>query len=128
MQATTFSVADLAGKFGVRGGGFLYTAKENLHLGAVVRITDALVDGGVLRDGGRVGDAGLDLPQGDLVADVDGGIRAEPLVLRYYETPHHDTVTCHFDDRHVQITFMNSMAQMSPTPKDKRPLLRGTML
>ena len=49
-------------------------------------------------------------------------------MLRYYETPHHDTVTCGFDDQSVQISFMSSIAQMSPTPKDKRPVLRGKML
>ena len=49
------------------------------------------------------------------------------MMLRYYETPHHDTVTCRFDNGAVQISFMNSIAQMSPTPKDKRPVLRGTM-
>jgi hypothetical protein len=49
------------------------------------------------------------------------------MVLRYYETPHHDTVTCRFDNGSVQISFMNSMAQMSPTPKDKRPVLKGSM-
>ncbi|MGO8929135.1 MAG: serine hydrolase domain-containing protein [Limisphaerales bacterium] len=47
------------------------------------------------------------------------------MVLRYYETPHHDTVTCRFEGDKVQISFMNSMAQMSPTPKDKRPVLQG---
>jgi CubicO group peptidase (beta-lactamase class C family) len=47
------------------------------------------------------------------------------VMLRYYETPHHDTVTCRFDDRTVQISFMNSIAQMSPTPKNKRPVLQG---
>ena len=50
------------------------------------------------------------------------------MVLRYYETPHHDTVTCRFDEEKVQITFMNSMAQMSPTPKDKRPVLQGQLV
>ena len=49
------------------------------------------------------------------------------MVLRYYETPHHDTVTCHFDAGQVCIGFINSMAQMSPTPKDKRPTLQGQM-
>jgi CubicO group peptidase (beta-lactamase class C family) len=49
------------------------------------------------------------------------------MLLRYYETPHHDTVTCHFDASQVSIVFMNSMAQMSPTPKDKRPTLQGRM-
>ncbi len=49
------------------------------------------------------------------------------MVFRYYETPHHDTVTCRFDDTGVQIAFMNSMALMSPTPKDKRPTLQGRL-
>ena len=49
------------------------------------------------------------------------------MMLRYYETPHHDTVTCRFDGGAVQISFMSSIAQMSPTPKDKRPVLRGSM-
>lgn len=47
------------------------------------------------------------------------------MMLRYYETPHHDTVTCRFEDGKVQIAFMTSIAQMSPTPKDKRPVLHG---
>ena len=50
------------------------------------------------------------------------------VMLRYYDSPHHDIVTCRFDDQSVQISFMNSIAQMSPTPKDKRPMLRGKML
>jgi hypothetical protein len=50
------------------------------------------------------------------------------MMLRYYETPHHDTVTCRFDGGQVRIAFMNSLAQMSPTPKDKRPILQGQMV
>jgi hypothetical protein len=50
------------------------------------------------------------------------------MVLRYYETPHHDAVTCRFDESSVQISFMNSMAQMNPTPKDKRPVLQGKLV
>jgi CubicO group peptidase (beta-lactamase class C family) len=50
------------------------------------------------------------------------------MMWRYYETPHHDTVTCHFEADQVRISFMNSMAQMNPTPKDKRPVLQGRML
>ncbi len=49
-------------------------------------------------------------------------------MLRYYETPHHDSITCRFDGSQVKIAFMNSMAKMSPTPKDKRPILQGQML
>jgi len=47
------------------------------------------------------------------------------MMLRYYETPHHDTVTCKFDNGSVQISFMNSIAQSSAAPKDKRPVLQG---
>ncbi len=47
------------------------------------------------------------------------------VTLRYYETPHHDTVTCRFDNGSVKISFMSSIAQMSATPKDKRPILQG---
>jgi hypothetical protein len=50
------------------------------------------------------------------------------MVLRYYETPHHDTVTCRFEESKVQISFMNSIAQMGPTPKDKRPVLEGQIV
>jgi CubicO group peptidase (beta-lactamase class C family) len=50
------------------------------------------------------------------------------MMLRYYETPHHDTVTCRFDNGTVEIAFMNSMAAMGPHPKDKRPILRGQIV
>ena len=47
------------------------------------------------------------------------------LMLRYCETPHHDTVTCRFDGDQVTVSFLSSIAAMSPTPKDKRPVLQG---
>lgn len=50
------------------------------------------------------------------------------MMLRYYETPHHDTVTCRFDGGQVEIAFMNSIAAMSATPTDKRPVLIGRMM
>jgi hypothetical protein len=37
-------------------------------------------------------------------------------------------VTCHFDGEQVTIAFMNSIAAMSATPQDKRPLLHGQAL
>ena len=50
------------------------------------------------------------------------------LVLRYYETPHHDTITCQFEgDDAVQIGFMSSIARMSASPKDSRPILEGKL-
>ena len=49
-------------------------------------------------------------------------------LLRYYETPHHDTVTCRFDGNKVSIAFMNSLAAMSASPKDKRGVLQGQMV
>ena len=47
------------------------------------------------------------------------------LLVRYIETPHHDTITCRFDGDRVEISFMNSIAAMSANPKDKRPVLQG---
>lgn len=49
------------------------------------------------------------------------------ILLRYYETPHHDTVTCRFEEGKVTIAFMNSIAAMSAKPSDKRPVLQGQM-
>jgi hypothetical protein len=50
------------------------------------------------------------------------------MMWRYYETPHHDTMTCCFDGDNVTIGFMNSIAQMGSNPKDKRPTLHGQLL
>ena len=52
------------------------------------------------------------------------------MMWRYYETPHHDTVTCRFDGDGggVKIAFMSSIAQMNTPPKDKRPILQGKTL
>lgn len=41
------------------------------------------------------------------------------MTWRYYETPHHDTVTCRFDGDKVAIEFVASITSR------KRPLLRG---
>jgi CubicO group peptidase (beta-lactamase class C family) len=47
------------------------------------------------------------------------------LMLRYYETPHHDTLTCRFDSDHVTMSFLSSIAAMNPAASDKRPVLQG---
>ena len=47
------------------------------------------------------------------------------MVWRYYETPHHDTVTCKFEGDQVTISFLNSIAAMSGKTKDSRPDLTG---
>jgi CubicO group peptidase (beta-lactamase class C family) len=45
---------------------------------------------------------------------------------RYYETPHFDTVTLHFSERRVEVTFLNSMTQMSASlHSETRPVLKG---
>lgn len=46
-------------------------------------------------------------------------------VMRYYETPHHDTVTRRFAADKVEIAFLNSIAGMNPSAKDQRPVLQG---
>ncbi len=47
------------------------------------------------------------------------------MTWRFYETPHHDTVTCRFDGDNLKVDYLDSLAQMSPTRKDKRPPLEG---
>jgi len=50
---------------------------------------------------------------------------------RYYETPHHDTVTCRFHEGQVEIKFMNSITQLYSSHPDwaghpeTRPVLKG---
>jgi CubicO group peptidase (beta-lactamase class C family) len=43
------------------------------------------------------------------------------MIWRYYETPHHDTVTCHFEGNNVTVQFKNSI----PGHGETRPVLRG---
>ncbi len=43
------------------------------------------------------------------------------MIWRYYETPHHDTVTCHFDGQDLTVEFIGSV----PGQKETRPVLRG---
>ena len=50
------------------------------------------------------------------------------MLWRYYESPHHDTVTCRFADQTVQVRFLNSLAQMGPNPQDARPVLVGRLV
>ncbi|MEP6668405.1 MAG: serine hydrolase [Chthoniobacter sp.] len=46
------------------------------------------------------------------------------MTWRYYETPHHDTVSCHFDGDKVTVTFQASTNR----GKDKRPVLQGQIV
>jgi CubicO group peptidase (beta-lactamase class C family) len=45
------------------------------------------------------------------------------MTWRYIETPHHDTVTCRFNQDEVKVEFLSSIAQLSPSRKDQRPAL-----
>lgn len=47
------------------------------------------------------------------------------MTWRYYETPHHDTVTCRFQGERVRIEFLNSVTQLSSSHQEKRPVLEG---
>ncbi len=51
--------------------------------------------------------------------------RTLEMVWRYYETPHHDTVTCKFDGDKVTISFVNSIAALSGKTQDTRKPLSG---
>jgi len=49
----------------------------------------------------------------------------------YFETPHHDTVTCRFDNDRVEVNFVNSVTELLGTSSgmynDTRPVLRGRL-
>ena len=68
-------------------------------------------------------------PQPALVSCAFAVTADRTLQLRwqYVETPHHDTVTCVFDEKFetVEVTFVNSIAEMSGAKKDSRPVLKG---
>jgi hypothetical protein len=49
------------------------------------------------------------------------------MTWRFFETPHHDTVTCRFDGDRVAIDFMNSVSVNLPGRKETRPTLRGSL-
>ncbi|MCD6050513.1 MAG: class beta-lactamase-related serine hydrolase [Verrucomicrobia bacterium] len=48
------------------------------------------------------------------------------LTLRYYETPHHETITCKFDGDKISISFLSSINKIR-NAKDPRPVLEGTL-
>ena len=43
---------------------------------------------------------------------------------QFYETPHHDLVTCRFANESLTVEFLNSLARMGDG-KDSRPPLKG---
>jgi CubicO group peptidase (beta-lactamase class C family) len=47
--------------------------------------------------------------------------------LRYYETPHHDTITCKFEGDKVTLTFLNSIFKLR-NAKDTRPVITGRLV
>ena len=50
------------------------------------------------------------------------------MIWRYIESPHHDLVTCRFNDDKVSLQFRNSIVAMNPSAKDSRPELRGQLV
>ena len=49
------------------------------------------------------------------------------MTWRYFETPHHDTVTCRFEGDRIVISFLNSITGMNPKAKDVRAPLVGVV-
>jgi CubicO group peptidase (beta-lactamase class C family) len=50
--------------------------------------------------------------------------RTLELMLRYYETPHHDVITCSFAGDTVKLSFLSSILKLR-SAKDARPVLEG---
>lgn len=49
------------------------------------------------------------------------------MVLQYFETPHSDTVTCHFENNSLKLEFKNSLTGKLGSFKESRPVLKGVM-
>ncbi len=47
------------------------------------------------------------------------------MTWQFYETPHHDTVTCRFDGGKVKLEFVSSVSEKNPGYKETRPPLLG---
>jgi hypothetical protein len=50
------------------------------------------------------------------------------MLWRYYETPHHDNVTCQFDGDKLTLTWLNSLTEKSASHPETRPVLHGAMV
>jgi hypothetical protein len=52
------------------------------------------------------------------------------LVLRiqYFETAHHDDITCTFDQDRIEVSFLNSIAAMGSLQAEKRAVLKGSLI
>jgi CubicO group peptidase (beta-lactamase class C family) len=49
------------------------------------------------------------------------------MTWHFFETPHHDTITCSFEGDQVSVEFLSSVPQLMPNRKEKRPVLRGQL-
>jgi len=49
------------------------------------------------------------------------------MTWRFTETPHHDTVTCRFQEDQVKVEFMNSITGLSSSHKETRSTLEGKL-
>jgi CubicO group peptidase (beta-lactamase class C family) len=47
------------------------------------------------------------------------------MTWRFYETPHHDTVTCHFNGDKIRVDFLSSVCEKMPSQRELRPSLQG---
>jgi CubicO group peptidase (beta-lactamase class C family) len=50
------------------------------------------------------------------------------MTLQYFETPHSDRITCHFENNTIRIDFLSSMVGKSGGFVESRPILEGTMV
>src|SRR5215204_4028610 len=69
-------------------------------------------------------------PKTPTKAKVAGsGIWKDPntfeITLLYFETPHSDVVTCHFQNNSIEVGFKNSISMKSPNFQEARPVLKG---
>ena len=49
------------------------------------------------------------------------------MTLLYFETPHSDVVTCHFENNSIEVVFKNSISTKNPNFQETRPVLKGRL-
>ena len=54
--------------------------------------------------------------------------RTLEMTWRFFDTPHHDTVTCQFDGDAISVKFLSSVAQLQPDHPETRPVLQGKIV
>jgi hypothetical protein len=144
-QATSPIIPQINGKtFNIRGNLAVASVSFKFHKDSCkFTLTDALGDHSIMCGIGHWMDGTSDMPGtppklslGALppiqrVAASGTWLDASTFQMtwRFYETPHHDTVTCHFDGDRLRVVYLNSITEKRQPPfEETRVPLDGLLM